>query len=57
MFASEPKLFSIGIINIPLESLETIVINIVQPEKTTETLDPKQNLFTISKVVQKPQHF
>jgi hypothetical protein len=54
MFASEPKLFSIGIINIPLESLETIVINIVQPEKTTETLDPKQNLFTISKVVQKP---
>jgi hypothetical protein len=41
MFANEPKLFSIGIISIPLEILETIVINIVQPERTIETTDSK----------------
>ncbi len=41
MFASEPKLFSIGIISIPLETLETIIINIIQPERTTETTNSK----------------
>jgi hypothetical protein len=31
IFVSELELFSIGIINLPLEILETIVVNIIQP--------------------------
>ncbi len=45
MFTSEPKLFSIGIISIPLETLEKIVINIVQLERTTKTIDSKTKPF------------
>jgi hypothetical protein len=51
MFISEPKLFSIVIISIPLETLETIIINIVEFEKTTKTTNsktkPSHNLSSI----------
>ncbi len=33
MFANEPKLFSIGIISLPLKILETMVVNTILPEK------------------------
>jgi hypothetical protein len=33
MFANEPKLFSIGIINLPLKILETMVVNTILTEK------------------------
>ncbi len=39
MFASEPKLFSIGTINLPLEILDTVVVNIIQIEKTTKIVE------------------
>jgi len=41
MFANEPKLFSIVIISIPLKTLEIVVINIVQPERTIEITNSK----------------
>ncbi len=37
MFASELELFSIGTISLPLKTLEIVVDNIVQIEKTTNT--------------------
>jgi hypothetical protein len=39
MFASEPKLFLIGIISLPLIFLEIVVINIIEHEKTTKIID------------------
>jgi len=39
MFASEPKLFSIGIINLLLENVSVVIVNIVQIEKTTNIAD------------------
>lgn len=35
MFTSEPELFSIGIISLPLDVVSVFVINIIQIEKTT----------------------
>jgi len=36
MFANEPELCFIGIISLPLELVNSIVINIIQIEKTIE---------------------
>ncbi len=41
MFASELELFSIGIISLPLETLEIVVINTVQTENNTKTINDK----------------
>jgi hypothetical protein len=35
MFASAPKLFSIGTISLPLDVVNAIVVNVVQIEITT----------------------
>jgi hypothetical protein len=45
MFANEPKLFSIVIISIPLKTLEIVVINTIQPEKTIKVTDSKVRPF------------
>ncbi len=37
MFANEPKLFSIGPINLPLKTLEIVVVSTIKIFKTTET--------------------
>jgi hypothetical protein len=42
MFVSELKLFSIDIISLPLETLEIVVNNTVQTEKTIETINVKR---------------
>jgi len=39
MFVNEPKLFSIGTINLPLDVGNAIVINTIQIEKTINTID------------------
>ncbi len=39
MFNSEPKLFSIGTISLPLETLEIIVVNTMQLKRIIETID------------------
>jgi hypothetical protein len=41
MFVNEPKLFSIGTINLPLETLDIVVVNIIQPKIITKTIDFK----------------
>ncbi len=41
MFANEPKLFSIGTINLPLETLDIVVVNTIQLKKITKTIDSK----------------
>jgi hypothetical protein len=41
MFTNELELFSIGIISLPLETLDTIVANIVQLERTTKIANSK----------------
>lgn len=41
MYITEPKLLFIGIIDIPLETLETIVTNIMWPKRTTKIVDSK----------------
>jgi hypothetical protein len=38
MFANELELFSINIISLPLHILDTIVVNIMQPKRTTKTI-------------------
>jgi hypothetical protein len=45
MFISEPKLFFIGIISLPLETLDTIVTNIIQLERTTKIANSKAEPF------------
>jgi hypothetical protein len=37
MFANQLELFSIGTISLPLETLETMVANIIQIKRTTKT--------------------
>ncbi len=39
MYASEHELFSIGIVNLPLEPISLIVINTIQNERITNTSD------------------
>jgi hypothetical protein len=41
MFANELELFLIGISSLPLKTLETIVVSIIQTEKNTKTIDAK----------------
>lgn len=36
MFANQLELFSIGTISLPLETLETVVVNIIQTKRTTK---------------------
>ncbi len=45
MFANELKLFSIVIISIPLKTLEIVVINIIQPERTIKIANSKVQPF------------
>jgi hypothetical protein len=55
MFASAPKLFSIGTISLPLDVVNAVIVNIVQIEITTNIassivntiIDHKDNLETI----------
>jgi hypothetical protein len=55
MFASAPKLFSIGTISLPLDVVNAVIINIVQIEITTNIasyvvntiINHKDNLQTI----------
>jgi hypothetical protein len=55
MFTSEPKLFSIGTISLPLETLEIMVVNIVLTKKTTNSRgEPSYNLrISIENVIDK----
>jgi hypothetical protein len=39
MFVSEPKLLSIGTINLPLDVGNAIIINTIHIEKTIDTVD------------------
>jgi hypothetical protein len=41
MFANELELFFIGISSLPLKTLETMVVSIIQTEKNTKTIDAK----------------
>jgi hypothetical protein len=41
MFASDSKLFSIGMIILPLKNLNTIVMNIIQLEIIIKTIDSR----------------
>jgi hypothetical protein len=39
MFVNEPRLFSIGIINLLLDVGNAIIVNTIQIEKTIDTID------------------
>ncbi len=39
MFASEFELFSIGTINLPLDAMNVVIINTIQIERITNTID------------------
>jgi len=39
MFVNEPRLFSIGIINLFLDVGNAIIVNTIQIEKTIDTID------------------
>ncbi len=39
MFVSESQLFSIGTINLPLDPMNVIIVNIIQIERITNTID------------------
>jgi hypothetical protein len=55
MFVSEPKLFSIGTINLPLDVGNAIIVNTIQIEKIIDTIDfvikPTLNHTGSSKIV------
>jgi hypothetical protein len=39
MFASESQLFSIGTINLPLDPMNVVIVNTIQIERITNTID------------------